>query len=286
MPPMLAGSRGVAVTLAIAPAQPRAATPLSYRKDVARLRGPQLAALRNAYAASKARTDDRGFFRWAGIHGLPLPISCQHHTQLFLPWHRAYLYFFELSLKRFEPTVTLPWWDWTSSGSHSYGVPHAYAAAQVDGGSNPLAAGGPIAPQAVSQGGQGAPTIVSRNHDEPARLPTAHHVNRLLGLGDFLDFQQQLEQVHDEVHVWLGGTMSEIPFAAYDPLFFAHHAMIDRIWRLWQMRHPTSVVPHSLLNEALDPFHMTVAETIDVNALGYDYAAFSSRTVIDSGGGA
>lgn len=272
------------MTLAIAPVQPQAATPLSYRKNVAQLRSPQLAALRRAYAASKATTDDRGFFRWAGVHGLPLPISCQHHTELFLPWHRAYLYFFELSLKRFEPTVTLPWWDWTSSGSHSYGVPHAYAAAQADGADNPLAAGGPIAPAAITQGGAGAPKVVSRNHDDPSLLPTAAQVNALLKLGDFLDFQQQLEQIHDSVHVWTGGTMSEIPFAAYDPLFFAHHTMIDRIWRLWQLRHPTAVVPRGLITEALDPFHITVADTIEVTGLGYDYAAFSSRTVV--GGGA
>ena len=33
---------------------------------------------------------------------------------LFLPWHRAYLYFFELALQDQDPAhaVTLPWWDW------------------------------------------------------------------------------------------------------------------------------------------------------------------------------
>jgi tyrosinase len=74
--------------------------------------------------------------------------------------------------------------------------------------------------------------------------------------------------------------MAEIPYAAYDPIFFAHHAMIDRLWRLWQLRHPTAVVPPDLLAEALSPFNITVAQTIDVNALGYDYASFSSRTPI------
>jgi tyrosinase len=75
------------------------------------LRGPQLDTLRSAYRASMQLSDDRGWQHWAGIHGLPLPMYCQHHTPLFLAWHRAYLYYFELSLKDFEPTVTLPWWD-------------------------------------------------------------------------------------------------------------------------------------------------------------------------------
>ena len=67
---------------------------------------------------------------------------------------------------------------------------------------------------------------------------------------------------------------------AYDPLFFAHHTMIDRIWRLWQLRHPTAGVPSDLLDEALPPFNITVAQTIDVSGLGYDYASFSSRTIV------
>ena len=31
----------------------------------------------------------------------------------FLPWHRQFLRMFELELQAIEPTVTLPYWDWT-----------------------------------------------------------------------------------------------------------------------------------------------------------------------------
>jgi len=267
------------MTVATLPAQRVAEAPLSYRKNVKMLRGPQVAALRSAYRASMGVGDDRGWQYWAGIHGLPLPMYCQHHTPLFLAWHRAYLYYFELTLKEFEPTVTLPWWDWTSAWSHRAGFPVVYSATEVAGQPNPLA-GGPINALAQQQGGPGAPAHTSRNPDDPAGLPTAAEISRLLALGDFLDFQQQLESIHDSVHVWSGGTMAEIPYAAYDPVFFAHHCMIDRIWRLWQLRHPTAVVPAGLLNEALPPFNITVAQTINVNELGYDYASFSSRTRI------
>jgi tyrosinase len=253
--------------------------PLSYRKNVAMLRGPQLAALRSAYRASMNLRDDRGWWRWAGIHGLPLPTYCQHHTELFLPWHRAYLYFFELSLKRFEPTVTLPWWDWTSSASHQIGLPRAYTE-QADGDQpNPLARG-PIDPAARLPGDPPPPAWSSRYPDDPAKLPSSGQIAELLDHGDFLDFQQQLEAFHDDVHIWVGGTVSEIPFAAYDPIFFAHHVMIDRIWRLWQLRHPTVLAPADLLDEALDPFNITVRQTLSVNALGYDYGSFSSRVVL------
>jgi hypothetical protein len=39
-------------------------------------------------------------------------------------------------------------------------------------------------------------------------------------------------------------------------------------------------MPADLLAEALPPFNITVAQTINVSTLGYDYASFSSRTLI------
>jgi len=262
------------------PAQLATQTPLSFRKNVAVLRADQLAAFRRAVAASMAVSDDRGWQHWAGLHGLPLPMYCQHHTPLFLPWHRAYLYYLELTLKEHEITATLPWWDWSAPLSHTEGLPAAYTAdTGPDGGPNPLA-GADINDLAQQQGGRESPAHTSRQPDALNRLPTPANVQQLLALGDFFDFQQQLEQVHDNMHVWVGGTMQEIPFAAYDPIFFAHHAMIDRLWRLWQLRHPTAVLPDNLLNEALPPFNITVRQTLSVTALGYDYASFSSRAQV------
>ena len=80
------------------------------------------------------------------------------------------------------------------------------------------------------------------------------------------------------MHVWVGGTMGLIPVAAFDPIFWAHHTMIDRLWYLWQLTHPgpirtpTCSTPHW-------PRSMTVRETLDVTTLGYSYsAAVSSAT--------
>ena len=111
----------------------------------------------------------------------------------------------------------------------------------------------------------------------PAGLPSARQVATILALKDFDDFTVQLEDLHNQVHVWVGGTMSEIPLAAFDPVFWVHHTMIDRLWALWQLAHPGAGVGSVPLNHPLGPFPtLTVAHTLSTTALGYDYAAATS----------
>ena len=239
---------------------------LRHRRSARRLTAGQQADLRKAITEAQAISDNRGYQYWAGIHGLPLPISCVHHRELFLPWHRAYLYLFEKALQERVAGVTLPWWDWTN---HSEGVPGPYSRRRVDGRKNPLF-DSPIQPSGRPKAGQ---TRTSREPSQPSELPSAAEVEAVLANRDFFTFQTQLESLHDGVHVWTSGTMGEIATSAYDPLFWAHHCMIDRIWYLWQLRHPGAGPPASLLDRALAPFPMTVRDTLQVSQLGYDYAA-------------
>ncbi|OCL01252.1 Di-copper centre-containing protein [Glonium stellatum] len=53
-----------------------------------------------------------------------------------------------------------------------------------------------------------------------------------------------LEAVHDTVHYTIGsgGHMSDIPYAAFDPIFWLHHTMIDRCFAIWQALYPNSYV--------------------------------------------
>jgi tyrosinase len=60
---------------------------------------------------------------------------------------------------------------------------------------------------------------------------------------NYVDFSQRIWSVHDTLHVWVGGTMGQVDWAAYDPLFFAHHANVDRAWRIWQAAHPRGQSP-------------------------------------------
>jgi len=77
-----------------APPAAGSATP-GIRKSVDSLTPDEVTALRTGITQMLAISDDRGYEYWAGIHGLPLPIWCRHSSPLFLPWHRAHLYYFE-----------------------------------------------------------------------------------------------------------------------------------------------------------------------------------------------
>jgi tyrosinase len=246
---------------------------LVLRKNISSLQADELAALRDAYAKMMAITDNRGWVSWAGIHGLPQE-KCWHHYRvgssmdpepynLFLPWHRAYMLFFEHTFRDQNPAAALPWWDWTSDLSHQEGIPAAFA---TEDGGNPLAHGPIVVPPDVDR-------VTQRSPGAPGDLPDSATYNSVLGLSSYTDFSDQLEDIHDQVHGWTSGDMGVVAFAAFDPIFFSHHCMIDRSWYLWQLQNGVNNIPSSYLDLPLAPFSLTVKDVLNVQSLGYDYAA-------------
>src|SRR5215216_906251 len=267
-------------------ATPQLGGTMGVRKSVYALATAEVEALREAFLAVMELRDERGYQYHAGLHGLPLPIQCRHGDILFLPWHRAYLYFFELALQDRVPEVTIPWWDWTSATAHQDGLPPTHAAqAREDGRANPLFDSEVLLPQAelelVRERLPGAltdddPPRTRRDPDLPDELPRDRTIRSILRAPTFSDFSSRLENVHNDVHVWVGGSMSAVPVAGFDPVFWSHHAMIDRLWYLWQLAHPGSLPPAHTLDLALAPFPMTVRQTLDISLLGYEYAVQTS----------
>jgi tyrosinase len=234
-----------------------------------------IAALREAYARIQAfsASDNRSWIYWGEYHGFNR-YDCWHHARtgpggsvfpydLFLPWHRAYLHSFEQILRDQNPGAILPWWDWTSPRSHQQGIPTAFAEPEAGGQENPLASG-PMPAMG---------DLPSMTQPDPALGPGLHSIGYLLGLASYVDFSNQLQNIHDAVHVWVGGDMGSIPTSAFDPIFYSHHCMIDRLWYLWQLRHGPANIPANYLDKVLAPFPFTVQQVLDVRSLGYDYGS-------------
>src|SRR6185295_9632413 len=106
-------------------------------------------------------------------------------------------------------------------------------------------------------------------------------VEEVLALRDFNDFSLQLEeQLHNSVHGWVGGTMGQVPTAAFDPIFWAHHTMVDRLWSLWQVRHSSRGPRPDQWRVVLRGVDMTVGDVLDTTALGYGYAASTAHRTV------
>jgi len=265
-----------------APTVQNSATPVRHRPNIEEMTDSQLAELRAALAEmmGEDRADDRGYIHFAGQHGLPLPSECgvAHGRPAFLPWHRAYLLRFEQALRDTGHDVMLPWWDWTTTPA----IPPAYDAAQApDGTRNPLNSAR-ISELARSEGMQSGNRETIRLAEMPdtvrepgrpgTRLPTGPEIEAVLEHPTYEDFRSDLEDYHGNGHVWVGGHMGNIPFAAYDPIFWGHHCMIDRLWRIWQLQHPQASFPASIREQTMTPFSLTAGDVLDPTALGYDYS--------------
>lgn len=174
--------------------------------------------------------------------------------QRFLPWHRVYLLMLEQLLEGVHPDVTIPYWDWTSAAEES--IP-GWLTGYTPTVSTPT--------QTIS---------VTRAPGSPSWLASiASNVPGTLGVADYTSFATQLEDIHDMVHVWVGGTMSDIPTAPADPLFWMHHANVDRLWWQWQQS-PVGSGKNPTLSGAdaiLDPWSYTEPMTRHITSLGYEY---------------
>jgi tyrosinase len=259
--------------LARAPAQPGRLGRLRHRKNVSELTPAELEALRAAWKALVAVPDDRGYQYFAGWHGVPFGWCGRHDGDpLFLPWHRAYLYHFELALQDHDRNVALPWWDWMNEP----GIPAAYEQRRPGGKINPLQSA-PIKPY-MANPQAGWPTVTRRApgaNTQTLPPPLRERGNWVMEPTSYTEFSRRVTLLHNNIHGWLGGTMGQVDWAAYDPIFWAHHAMVDRLWRIWQHRNPGALPAADILETPLQlgkkPI-LTVRETIDVKRLGYDYA--------------
>lgn len=257
----------MATTVTTPAASPGAIT---HRKNILDLTAAELAALRDAFNKVYQINDDRGFQYQAGIHGYPLPVYCQHGTPLFAVWHRPYLYLFEKALQDQVPGVAIPYWDWTAPEAQTNGVPKAYTDQTYQdsaGQSKP----NPLFQSDIKFQG----TEFNQTSRDPGSLSTlktlAKLVNKAQVKTSYVSYSAALENPHNGLHGFMGGTMGIIPYAAYDPIFWAHHANVDRLFSEWQTAHPSVQPPASIMSTALAPFGMTVSQIWDRQKLGYDY---------------
>ena len=65
-------------------------------------------------------------------------------------------------------------------------------------------------------------------------------------------------ELHNRVHIYIGGTMLSVPQASNDPIFFLHHCNIDRLYEEWLDQYSDDNFPSyepSTFNYEINPGH-------------------------------
>jgi tyrosinase len=251
---------------------PRPATRnVTVRKSVYDLGAAEVLALRQAFAALQAIGDNRGYQYVAGLHGLP-QYYCPHGDLFFLIWHRPYVLMFEEALQAVSRGIALPYWDWTSERAQQEGLPTIFAEQTYPepGTGNQVA--NPLYKAAISYSNPNNWTETSRDPADPSSLADLAALVQSANREDhYNDFCPAAEQPHNGLHGWVGGSMALVPYAAFDPIFWAHHCFVERLFCDWQDRTLASL-PTSIAGKPLAPFNQTTDDLWDYKALGYRYA--------------
>jgi tyrosinase len=174
---------------------------------------------------------------------------CQHSSWYFLPWHRAYLTYFERTIRKTIRDLggpedwALPYWNYSDlSNPSARFLPPAFTRPnRPDGTSNPLFV------QRQIDGPGGARRLDPREIDLSClKLPNYIGVSSggSAGFGGPRTAFNHgggangaLEVVpHGVVHVAVGNWMGAFETAGLDPIFWLHHCNIDRLWEVWLAR--------------------------------------------------
>lgn len=215
----------------------------------------------NAIRLMRDNTDpnDRGSLQyWANVH----QHYCPHGIAYFLSWHRGYLYFFEQQLRitSGDPTLNLPYWNY-----------------YLD----------PVVPGEFTDPSPSNPLYLQRSgtnvYNALSLWPFSSQVFNFQR-GTVNAFESRIESIpHNPVHDLIGGIMSTM-MSPLDPLFYLHHANIDRLTHAWALPDgkgiPDTAYPYSSTNS--DPYwsgsnsyDATLGierfKTYNPTWLGYDY---------------
>jgi tyrosinase len=192
--------------------------------------------------------------------------------EFFLPWHRYFVYYFEHIIRGVlqNADFALPYWNYLGGPSASRAIPEEFR--------NPSSA--LYRPNRNAGVNAGAP-IDSGSGRTPLNADAFNETQYIDSPDGSIGFCPILDgNPHGAVHVDVGnGTnMGRVPTAAGDPVFWVHHAEIDRLWESWnRLGHPNPSWPDRnfvFANAAGGMVRAPVAGANSAGNLGYRYDSY------------
>jgi tyrosinase len=237
---------------------------MGVRRNITALTAAQRAAFVKAILTLKARGT---YDTYVKLHADRINtdvdggVRIGHRSPSFFPWHRKFLLSFEADLKTVDPSVDLPYWDWTTARS----LTAAPWTADLMGGNGRtgdlMVTTGPFAYSTgkwpVTVAPDGRPYLWRQMATPGWTLPTSTDVGQVQAMGTYdtapydgtsnpgASMRNAAEgclgtlNLHNRVHPWVGGSMATAG-APNDPVFWLHHCQLDRLFSQWQTRWPNS----------------------------------------------
>lgn len=199
--------------------------------------------------------------------------------QYFLPWHRLYIYFFEVIVRSYVAQLggpqgwALPYWNYSYyNASDPSGrwprsnLPWVFRQPTLpdDGSDNPLYIAD-TAKRGLQPTWPGTQKTMYLNSTTPY-YDEAYDCAQFLGPFD-TGFNKTLDQTpHGAVHGDVGtgngrvgrtGWMANTVTASFDPIFWLHHSEIDRFWVGWNAAGHPNPSDSTWLNAEDDELHDT-----------------------------
>jgi tyrosinase len=252
---------------------------ITVRKDVRELSAQEVADYRTAVAgmaaiSAQSKADTRGYQYIAGIHGIPLNY-CHRSEPAFALWHRPYVQLFEQAMQDIVPSSFLPYWNW----SEQFEIPQIFLDKTWKNPKTGKTEPNPLLAQPMNGG-----HLTKRNPKTAAALKKiAAQLPKARIQTTYDAFNPDLEQPHNDVHVWVRGDMQSISTAAYDPLFWAHHCFVEYVFCDWQDAHRAAAEPTDVSAHDLIPFGVTVDQIWIYKKLGYVYKPYNPKPLVLAG---
>jgi hypothetical protein len=192
----------------------------------------------------------------------------------FLPWHRAYLLCIETLIESaISEPFAMPYWDYTVAPSlpiefrqPSDDTNALYYQQRLLNDDPALPIGAADASSSFSQEQFGFLDVTAS--------------------GFSLDIESNL---HGTIHVFTGtaGGMADPSYAARDPIFYLHHAAIDRFWESWRRNIPGPdpsdsawlAQTHRFIGVDGVPMTWSTEQILDTQSLGYEYDTYEEVLV-------
>ncbi|XP_020591295.1 polyphenol oxidase, chloroplastic-like [Phalaenopsis equestris] len=259
--------------------------------------------------------DPRNFTQQANVHcaycdgaydqvGFPKLDLQVHNSWLFFPWHRFYVYFHERILGKLigDDSFALPFWNWDSP--HGMVLPAFYtkpSSSLYNKNRNP----NHQPPVTIDLNGNTNQNFTNAELIED-NLKIIHRqmisngktAQLFLGApyraGDEPNPGSGSIELtpHGPVHIWTGNPanpnnedMGNFYSAARDPIFYAHHGNIDRLWSVWKtlggnrkdFKDPDWLDASFLFyDENAQLVKVKVRDCLDTENLGYKYQEVES----------